>query len=58
MDKDVCAYFITGEVGSIALNNALDDGAKDYLLKPIDVTRLQEIISEVHADQPIDFDFA
>lgn len=44
MDPEVVVYFITGEVGCIALNKALDDGAKDYLLKPVDITRLKEII--------------
>lgn len=44
---DVVAYFITGQVGSIALNKALNDGARDYLLKPIDLTRLEEIMEEV-----------
>ena len=58
IDDNVKVYFITGEVGSIALNNALDDGAKDYLLKPIDVTRLQEIISEVQEDKNSQLDFA
>ena len=55
IDPYVKVYFITGEVGCIALNRALDDGACDYLLKPIDVTRLQEIISEVQQDQKLDF---
>jgi len=37
-------YFITGEVGSIALSQALELGAKDFLLKPVDMSRLHEII--------------
>lgn len=44
INSEVVVYFITGEVGCIELNRALDDGAKDYLLKPIDLTRLKEII--------------
>jgi DNA-binding response OmpR family regulator len=44
MGKDPVVYFITGEVGSIALTQALELGAKDFLLKPVDMSRLHEII--------------
>jgi CheY-like chemotaxis protein len=47
-------YFITGEVGSIELSEAFALGARDYLLKPVDMFRLKEIIeSSDKAPDPI-----
>ena len=40
--------FITGQSSGDALMKALDDGATDYLLKPVDHSVLVELVSQAH----------